>query len=101
MTERNEQFDQHLDELYPAVSMAGVTLSPSSILFRTDPIAYREALIDFIDWMDDEQDSPEELLADLDYRDNEPCAECGFEGAGRVHDGLAYCLDCYSEVTAP
>lgn len=63
--ERKVQFDQHLDDLYPTVKMAGVELLASVVLFRTDPIAYREAYIDYVDWMDDEQDSSDEILADL------------------------------------
>lgn len=51
MTERNEAFDEFLDEVYPEVEVAGLTFLPSSILFNCDPIAYR---IFCSDWEDSE-----------------------------------------------
>lgn len=63
-------FNEYLDENYPTYEIAGVTLYPSSILAETDPIAYREAELDWINgqredfgtevWMRFEADEDEE-----------------------------------------
>ena len=38
--ERDEHFDDMLDECYPNVVIAGITFSPSDVLYRCDPLAY-------------------------------------------------------------
>lgn len=40
-SDRNQEFDDYLDELYEPVKMWGQTFLASDILFRCDPIAYR------------------------------------------------------------
>jgi hypothetical protein len=39
--ERIDQFDEFLDDTYPAVSIVGLTFWPSKVLFDCDPVAYR------------------------------------------------------------
>jgi hypothetical protein len=43
------EFNEFLDEVSPVLRVAGVTISPSVALRECDPIAYREA---FLDWCD-------------------------------------------------
>jgi hypothetical protein len=45
--ERDEMFDEMLDECYHTVKIAGITFFASDILFECDPIAYRVALSDY------------------------------------------------------
>lgn len=40
MTERNEEFDAYIDELYPLVSVLGYEYSASYAFRMIDPIAY-------------------------------------------------------------
>lgn len=46
-----EQFDDMLNETNPPYPIGGVVLFPAAALKRTDPIAYRQA---FLDWLDSE-----------------------------------------------
>lgn len=46
-TERNETFDELLDEAYPAYEIGGSTFNASDILYHCDPIAYRCAVADY------------------------------------------------------
>jgi hypothetical protein len=39
--ERIDQFDEFLDDTYPAVTIVGLTFYPSKVLFDCDPVAYR------------------------------------------------------------
>lgn len=43
------EFDRFLDEYYPTFTIGNVELYPSAILAGTDPVAYREA---FLNWLD-------------------------------------------------
>jgi len=43
------EFNEFLDEVSPVIVVAGITLTPSIALRECDPIAYREA---FLDWCD-------------------------------------------------
>lgn len=54
--ERNEMFDEVLDECYPSVKIAGITFFPSDILFECDPIAYRCAVNDWESFEEEEND---------------------------------------------
>jgi hypothetical protein len=42
-------FDSLLDEIYPLISLAGMTYNPSSVLRAVDPIAYNCLLSEWID----------------------------------------------------
>lgn len=48
--ERNEQYDEHLNDSYPSLRIAGVSISPSDALYHCDPVAYRCGLADYEDW---------------------------------------------------
>lgn len=50
-----EMFDEFLDEAYPTYDVAGITLYPSAILKGCDPIAYRLAYNDWVDYMEEEE----------------------------------------------
>ena len=52
--ERNEAFDQLLDEVYPAFVMGDFTFYPSDILHSCDPIGYRVALSDYESQMEED-----------------------------------------------
>lgn len=49
MTERHEGLDELLDEIHPTVQICGITFHASDILFECDPIAYREAWLEYRD----------------------------------------------------
>lgn len=46
--EDNPEFNKWLDEQQEPVEIASTVLTPSEILFNTDPMAYRNALIEFM-----------------------------------------------------
>lgn len=52
----NDEFDTILDETYPDVVIAGITFTASQILRDCDPIAYRCAVVDFIDESEEEEE---------------------------------------------
>ena len=56
MTQRNEDFDEMLDECYPTYSIGSMTFYPSQILFDCDPIAYRIAVSEYEDSIEEEED---------------------------------------------
>lgn len=45
--ERNETFDEMLDEISEPYKIGDLTFYPSDILYNCDPIAYRCALADW------------------------------------------------------
>lgn len=47
--EQIEQFDEMLNECCPELEVGQLTFKPDEVLFNCDPVAYRCALIDFID----------------------------------------------------
>ena len=47
MDERNEQFDEWLDDLYEPITLGFGTFYASDILRKCDPIAYRCAVSDW------------------------------------------------------
>ena len=49
MTERNEMFDEMLNDCYDHPTLAGITFYPADILAECDPIAYRVMLNDWQD----------------------------------------------------
>jgi hypothetical protein len=51
MNERDESFDEMLDEAYEPFTIGSLTFSPSSILFNCDPIAYRIGLSEYQDFL--------------------------------------------------
>ena len=57
MIERNDEFDDLLDDLYGEVVVAGMRYAASDVLANVDPIAYRVMLSDWEsereDWEDD------------------------------------------------
>lgn len=54
--EKNEAFDEMLDECYPVYTIGSMTFYPSQILFDCDPIAYRIAVSEFEDSLEEEED---------------------------------------------
>ena len=52
--ERNEAFDQLLDEIYPVFVMGEFAFYPSDILAECDPIGYRVALSDYESQMEED-----------------------------------------------
>lgn len=57
MTERNEAFDEMLNEVYEPFKMGDLTFYPADILYHCDPIAYR---VSVSDWESMNQDGDEE-----------------------------------------
>lgn len=53
-----QAFDEMLDDCYPAIRIGFLVFSPSKVLFKCDPIAYRTALLD---WLDSEGVDTDEL----------------------------------------
>lgn len=49
MYDRDEAFDQMLDECYEPWTMNGMTYYPSDILYNCDPIAYHVGVRDYND----------------------------------------------------
>lgn len=47
MSDRDEMFDQMLDDNHPTYRIGELTFYASDILFECDPIAYRTALNDY------------------------------------------------------
>lgn len=45
--ERNERFDEMLDELYEPMRIGELTFYPSDVLYTLDPIAYRIEVSEF------------------------------------------------------
>jgi len=70
MPERNDDFDQMLDECYDRVKIGDIEFFPSQILYDCDPIAYRVYL--------------------SDYLSNQEQCECGQP----IEDGDEECEDC-------
>lgn len=54
MTERNERFDESINELSQPTIILGQTFYPADILYKCDPIAYRIYSADFDDAMQEE-----------------------------------------------
>ena len=42
-------FDEYIDELHEPTTILGMTYSASKLLLDSDPVAYRQG---FLDWMD-------------------------------------------------
>ena len=49
MTERNDAFDDMLDDVYGEFEMSMLSFRASDILYQCDPIAYRVFVSDFED----------------------------------------------------
>jgi hypothetical protein len=52
--ERNDRFDDMLNDCYGTYSIGGVTLYPADILFKCDYVAYRCAAADYDDYLESE-----------------------------------------------
>jgi len=68
--DRNAEFDAHLDECYFVVTIAGVDMLPSNVLFNTDPIAYSVMLSNW-ESMQEEEDEEETFGSSGIYWDRE------------------------------
>ena len=55
MEERNERFDEMLDECYPVYKIGDMTFYPSQILYDCDPIAYRIGASEYEDSLEEEE----------------------------------------------
>lgn len=53
MSNRNEAFDEMLDESYPPVKMGTLTFYASDILYNCDPIAYDISVSEWEDWQEE------------------------------------------------
>ena len=62
------QYDEALDETQDPIHVGGITLAPSDVLKKCDPIAYRCGLLDYIGNLDIEPDTQgfEEEAEDLE-----------------------------------
>lgn len=49
--DREDDFDRMLDDCEPEITICGLSLSPSEVLYKCDPVAYRCM---FNDWLDGE-----------------------------------------------
>jgi hypothetical protein len=54
MTERNERFDDSINDISGPVVILGLTFDAADILYKCDPIAYRVYSADFDDAMEEE-----------------------------------------------
>lgn len=62
-----DQFDEFLDESTPEIEIGCLTYSPSHVLKKVDPIAYRCGLNDFVDSLDvEDSDEYKELQEEID-----------------------------------
>ena len=52
---RNEIFDDFINETHDAVTIAGCTFDAADILAALDPIAYRIYCTDFLDEINDDE----------------------------------------------
>jgi hypothetical protein len=55
MTERNEDFDELMNEVFEPYQMGELTFYPADILAKCDPIAYRIELTDYEDRLEQEK----------------------------------------------
>lgn len=55
-----EQFEDSIDENYPEFDFGFTKIRPSQILKECDPVAYRIALSEFEDSIEQEEDDEEE-----------------------------------------
>ena len=53
-----QAFDEMLDDCYPVIEIGCLIFSPSKVLFKCDPVAYRTELLD---WLDSEGIDTDEL----------------------------------------
>jgi hypothetical protein len=56
MTERNDAFDQVLDDCYPVYTIGVMEFSASQILYECDPIAYRIGASEYESYLEEEED---------------------------------------------
>jgi hypothetical protein len=63
MTESDlqESFEESLDDMYPEVTICGITFSPSRVLREMDPIGFQVSMSDYADNMDIEVCEEHEL----------------------------------------
>ena len=54
MIERNERFDDSINDISGPVVILGLTFDAADILYKCDPIAYRVYSADFDDAMEEE-----------------------------------------------
>jgi len=54
--ERNEQYDELLDELYGCFAVGEISFSASDILYELDPIAYSVGLSDYESFQEEEEE---------------------------------------------
>lgn len=54
--ELEEMFDEMLDETGEPARVGSLQFSPSEVLHNCDPIAYRIALDEFIDYLQEQED---------------------------------------------
>lgn len=52
--ERNERFDETLDELYEPMRIGELTFYPSDVMYHLDPIAYRVSVSDWESELEEE-----------------------------------------------
>ena len=61
------QFDESLDESIPEIEIGSLTYSPSHVLKKVDPTAYRCGLNDFVDSLDvEDSEQYKELQEQID-----------------------------------
>ena len=53
MIERNERFDDSINDISGPVTIVGLTFDAADILYKCDPIAYRIYSADFDDAMEE------------------------------------------------
>lgn len=54
--ERNQAFDEWLDECWAPYQIGGLTFTASDILFECDPIAYRTGVSEHEDYLASEEE---------------------------------------------
>jgi len=54
MTERNEEYDEFLNEIYGMIEIGPSVFYPADIIFELEPITYRVGYADWESWRDEE-----------------------------------------------
>ena len=68
MTESDlqESFEASLDDMYPEVTICGITFSPSRVLREMDPIGFQVSMSDYADNMDIEVCEEDDMDGEYD-----------------------------------
>ena len=66
MKDREQEYRDFLDEIYPEVTLGQLVFSPSRIIEELDPIAFRVGLSDYEDAYPEEEEEDAEDLTEVE-----------------------------------